>query len=65
MKFMIKIVIENLTNNDLINKLTKIVNNKELELKNILKTVNKESNYKILLKTLEDLAPISRKYIDT
>lgn len=60
MKFMIKIVIENLTNNDLINKLTKIVNNKELELKNILKTVNKESNYKILLKTLEDLAPINK-----
>lgn len=60
MKFMINIVIKNLTNNKLINKLTKIVNNKELEIKNIISTVNKESNYKILLKTLEDLAPINK-----
>jgi len=60
MKFLINIVIKNLTNNKLINKLTKIVNNKELEIKNIISTVNKESNYKILLKTLEDLAPINK-----
>ena len=42
MKFMIKVVIKNLTNNKLINKLTKIINNKELKIKNILNTVNTE-----------------------
>lgn len=60
MKFMINVVIKNLTNNKLINKLTKIANNKELEIKNIINTVNTESNYNILLKTLEDLAPINK-----
>lgn len=60
MKFMIKVVIKNLTNNKLINKLTKIINNKELEIENILNTVNTENNYNILLKTLEDLAPINK-----
>jgi len=46
MKFMIKVVIKNLTNNKLINKLTKIINNKELKIKNILNTANTENNYK-------------------
>lgn len=60
MKFMINVVIKNLTNNKLINKLRKIVNNNDLEIKNIINTVNIESNYNILLKTLEDLAPINK-----
>ncbi|WP_323736347.1 transposase [Methanosphaera sp. ISO3-F5] len=59
MKFMIKIVIKNLTNKKLINKLTNILNKKELELENILSTVNKPSNYKILLKTLKNLSPLN------
>lgn len=60
MKFMINVVIKNLTNNKLINKLTKILNNNDLEIKNIINTVNIGSNYNILLKTLEDLAPINK-----
>ena len=36
------------------------VNNNDLEIKNIINTVNIESNYNILLKTLEDLASINK-----
>lgn len=60
MKFMIKIVIKNLTNKKLINKLDKIFNNKGLELENILNTVNQENNYNMLLKTLKNLASLNK-----
>ena len=53
---MITIVIKNMTNQKLINKLNKIINNDELDLNNILKTVNKPNNYNKLIITLKDLA---------
>ena len=42
MKFMITITIQNIENEELKSKLGKIMNNKNLELKNILNTVNDE-----------------------
>ena len=42
MKFMITITIQNIENEELKFKLGKIMNNKNLELKNILNTVNDE-----------------------
>ena len=56
MKFMIKIVIENVENNDLKFKLEKIIKNEELKLDNILNTVNQKNNYDNLLITLNYLS---------
>lgn len=60
MKFMIKILIKNLTNNKLIDKLTKIIHNEDLKITNIINTVNTKSNYDKLIKTLKDLAPLNQ-----
>lgn len=56
MKYMVKITIKNITNIELAWKLTEIIYNEELTLKNILKTVNKPKNYEKLLNTLKDLS---------
>ena len=50
MKFMITITIQNIESDELKTKLEKILYNKDLELENILNTVNTKKNYeKILL----------------
>ena len=56
MKFMVQIVIKNIDNSELKLKLKEIIYNEELFLENILETVNKPKNYKILLKCLKDLS---------
>ena len=56
MKFMVQIVIKNINNAELKLKLKEIIYNEELFLENILETVNKPKNYKILLKCLKDLS---------
>lgn len=60
MQFMVKTTINNIQNNELAYKLTKIIENEDLSIDNILKTVNKHENYKQILITLEDLAPINK-----
>lgn len=56
MKYMVKITIKNISNTELAWKLTEIIYNEKLSLKNILKTINKPKNYKKLLNTLKDLS---------
>ena len=56
MKFMITIIIENTNNQNLKLKLEKIINNEELDIDNILGTVNKEKHYDKLIITLEILS---------
>ena len=48
MKFMITITIQNIENKELKSKLEKIIYNENLELENILDTVNAEENYEKL-----------------
>ena len=60
MQFMVKTTINNIQNKELAYKLTKIIENEDLSIDNILKTVNKHENYKQILITLEDLAPINK-----
>ena len=57
---MVRITINNIQNKELAYKLTKIIENEELLIENILKTVNKSENYEKLLITLEDLAPTNK-----
>ena len=56
MKFMITITIQNIENKELKSKLEKIIYNENLELENILDTVNAEENYEKLLLALEILS---------
>ncbi|MBQ3474548.1 MAG: hypothetical protein IJH20_00020 [Bacilli bacterium] len=53
---MVKTTINNIQNKELAYKLTKIIENEDLSIDNILKTVNKHENYKQILITLEDPA---------
>ena len=52
MKFMITITIQNIESDELKTKLEKILYNKDLELENILNTVNTKKNYEKLLLAL-------------
>ena len=56
MKFMITIIIKNSNNKKLIQELNQIINMKELEIENILDTINQEENFFMLLNTLESLS---------
>ena len=56
MKFMITIIIKNTNNQNLKLKLEKIINNEELDIDNILGTVNKEKHYDKLIITLKNLS---------
>lgn len=60
MKFMVTITIKNIENKELISELEQIINNEDLELKNILNTVNDENNYVKLMITLEKLSEKSK-----
>ena len=62
MKFMITITIQNIENKELTSKLEKIINNEDLELENILTTVNNEKNYEKLLLALEILSKKSNTF---
>lgn len=56
MKFMITIIIQNSNNKKLIQELNQIINMEELEIENILDTINKEENFYKLLNTLKPLS---------
>ena len=60
MKFMITIVIENSKNQKLKSKLEEIINSEELDIDNILDTVNNEKYYNRLIITLETLSQRSK-----
>ena len=62
MKFMVTITIQNIENEELKSKLEKIIYNEDLELDNILNTVNIEENYKKLLLALEMLSGKSNTF---
>ena len=62
MKFMITITIQNIENEELMSKLEKIIDNEDLELKNILNTVNINENYEKLLLALEILSEKSNTF---
>lgn len=62
MKFMITITIQNIESNELKTKLEKILYNKDLELENILNTVNTKKNYEKLLLALELLSENSNTF---
>ena len=56
MKFMITIIIQNSNNKELIQELNKIINMEELEIENILDTINQKENFYRLLNTLKSLS---------
>ena len=56
MKFMITIIIQNSNNKKLTQELNQIINMEELEIENILDTINKEENFYRLLNTLKLLS---------
>ena len=60
MKFAITIIIENSKNEELKSQLNQIINSDELEIENILRTINQKDNYRILLNILEILSPKSK-----
>ena len=62
MKFMVTITIQNIENEELKSKLERIIYNEDLELDNILNTVNIEENYKKLLLALEMLSGKSNTF---
>ena len=62
MKFIITITIQNIKNEKLKLELEKIIYNEELELKNILNTVNIKENYEKLLLVLEMLSEKSNTF---
>ena len=62
MKFMITITIQNIESDELKTKLEKILYNKDLELENILNTVNTKKNYEKLLLALELLSENSNTF---
>ena len=62
MKFMITITIQNIENKEVKSKLEKIIYNDDLELKNILDTVNNKENYEKLLLALEILSEKSNTF---
>ena len=62
MKFMVTITIQNIENEELKSKLERIIYNEDLELDNILNTVNIEENYKKLLSALEMLSGKSNTF---
>ena len=62
MKFMVTITIQNIKNEELKSKLEKIIYNEDLELDNILNTVNIEENYEKLLLALEMLSEKSKTF---
>ena len=62
MKFMVGVTINNLSDDKLKSKLNNIINNEDLEIKNILNTVNQEKNYNQLLIALEDLSEDSKTF---
>jgi len=53
MKYMIQLVITNISNSELAMNLKEIIYNEELFIENILETVNKKGNYEIVYETLE------------
>lgn len=59
MKFIIDSVIQNSNNHELKQELNQIINMEELEIENILDTINKEENFYRLLKTLKELSPVN------
>ena len=62
MKFIVTITIQNIENEELKSKLERIIYNEDLELDNILNTVNIEENYKKLLLALEMLSGKSNTF---
>ena len=62
MKFMITITIQNIENEKLKSKLEEIIYNEDLELENILTTVNNKENYEKLLLALEILSEKSNTF---
>ena len=62
MKYMIKLLVENISNENLKLKLIEISDNEDLTLDNILDTINKEENYDQLLISLEDLSKCSKTF---
>lgn len=62
MKFMVTITIKNIENDELKSKLEKIINNSDLELENILNTVNIKENYEKLLLALKKLSNKSNTF---
>ena len=62
MKFMANVTINNIKNEELKSKLKNIINNEELNIENILNTVNQEENYNKLLISLKDLTEDSKTF---
>ena len=62
MKFMVTVTIKNISNDDLKLTLEKIITNDDLNIENILNTVNQKENYNQLLIALEDLSKGSNTF---
>lgn len=62
MKFIVGVTINNITNEKLKTKLSNIINNEDLNIENILNTVNQEENYDKLLIALKDLSEDSKTF---